>query len=77
MAPWLVELTAPVICPAALVVPLGWVMVTHAGGLALSDTVRPGTGLLKASRTLTVIVLVPLVTSMLDGLADTSDCERL
>jgi len=72
--PAAVELNAPVICPLALVVPVGWVNVL-AAPVAASVTDAPLTGLPKPSRTVTVMVaaLEPVLAVMVPGAADTRD----
>ncbi len=56
--PIVLDLTVPVICPLAFVVPDGCTIVSVAPREELKATVAPGTGLLLLSRTVTVIVLV-------------------
>jgi hypothetical protein len=56
--PVVVEETVPVITPAAFVLPTGCVIVSVAPREELNVTVAPDTGLLLASNTVTVIVLV-------------------
>jgi hypothetical protein len=75
--PAAVELNVPVICPAAFVVPAGCVSVVPVMGLAASVTVAPLTGLPLASRTVTVMVLVPRPAVMVGGAAATVDCVAL
>src|SRR5439155_1057279 len=74
--PAAVELRVPVICPLPLVVPTGCVSVFPVVGAAVSVTVAPLTGLLLASRTVTVIVeaLVPSLAVIVPGAAATLDC---
>src|SRR5574341_120587 len=69
--PIVVDLTVPVICPLAFVVPEGWVMVSVAPRLEDKVTVAPGTGLLFTSRTVTVIVLTvtPSATTLVGAAA--------
>jgi len=68
------DLTVPVICPLAFVVPDGCTIVSVVPRLDVSTTVAPGTGLLFTSRTVTVIVEVatPSATTLV-GAAATPD----
>ncbi len=70
--PIVVDLTVPVICPLAFVVPEGCTIVSVAPRLDDKVAVAPGTGLLLLSRTVTVIVdvVVPSATTLV-GLAAT------
>ncbi len=72
--PDVVDRTLPVICPLASVVPTGCVIVSVVPRLEERVTFAPDTGLLFASRTVTVIVLVavPSATTLV-GLAATVD----
>jgi hypothetical protein len=72
--PVVVDLTVPVICPLLFVVPEGWVMVSVAPRLEDNVAVAPGTGLLFASLTVTVMVdsATPSATTLV-GLAATVD----
>jgi hypothetical protein len=56
--PEVIEDTVPLVCPAASVAPAGCAMVSVAPLEELNVTFTPGTGLLLASNTVTVIVLV-------------------
>jgi len=56
--PEVIEDTVPLVCPAASVAPAGCAMVSVAPLAELNVTFTPGTGLLLASSTVTVIVLV-------------------
>src|SRR5256884_9388718 len=76
-APAAVELNEPVICPAGLVVPTGWVSVLPVAGVTKSVTVAPLTGLPLASRTVTVMVLEPAPAVIVAGAAATVDCVAL
>src|SRR5690349_6559279 len=67
-----VELRVPVATPLAFVVALGCVSVFPVP-VAASTTVAPATGLLKASRAVTVIVEVPLP-AVIGDVAATLDC---
>src|SRR5205085_1183510 len=69
--PAAVELNEPVICPPAFVVPTGWVSVLPVAGVTKSVTVAPLTGLLLASRTVTVTVLEPAPAVIVAGAAVT------
>src|SRR6266540_4916043 len=69
-----VELSVPVATPFAFVGPLGWVSVLPLP-VAASTTVVPLIRLPFASLAVTVIVEVPLPTSMDVGAAVTVDCE--
>jgi len=60
LAPAAVELRVPVICPLASVVPVGCARVFPVVGAAASVTVAPLTGLPFTSRTVTVIVALPV-----------------
>ena len=75
--PAAVELSAPVICPAAFVVPTGCVSVLPVAGVTASDTVAPVTGLPLASRTVTVMVLAPAPAVIVAGVAATVDWAAL
>ncbi len=75
--PTIVDRTVPVICPLAFVVPEGCTIVSVAPRLDDKVTDAPGTGLLFASRTVTVIVeIVPSATT-LAGEASTIEVEAL
>src|SRR5437762_1480858 len=76
-APAAVELNEPVICPAAFVVPTGWVRVLPVAGVTKSVTVAPLTGLPLASRTVTVMVLEPAPAVIVAGAAATVDWAAL
>src|SRR3989449_511443 len=71
--PAAVELSVPVICPLASVVPTGCVSVFPGVGVAASVTVAPLTGLPLASRAVTVIVELPLP-AVMGEVAVTVDC---
>src|SRR5436309_2190428 len=73
LAPAAVELRVPVICPLASVVPEGWTKVFPVVGAAASATVAPLTGLPFASRTVTVMVALPLPAVIDVGAALTPD----
>src|SRR5690242_11054600 len=75
--PAAVELSDPVICPPALVVPTGCVRVLPPAGVTASVTVAPWIGLPLASRTVTVIVLEPAPAVIVAGAAATVDCAAL
>src|SRR5437588_285508 len=75
--PAAVELNEPVICPPAFVVPAGWVSVLPVAGLTTSVTVAPWMGFPLASRTVTVMVLVPRPAVIVWGAAATVDCVAL
>ncbi len=64
--PIVVDLTEPVICPLAFVVPEGCTIVSVAPREELNVTMAPGTGLLLLSRTVTVMVevVVPSATTL-------------
>ncbi len=72
--PIVVDLTVPVICPLAFVVPDGCTIVSVAPRLDDKVAVAPGTGLLLLSLTVTVIVetVTPSATTLV-GLAATLD----
>ncbi len=72
--PIVVDLTVPVICPLAFVVPEGCTIVSVTPREELNVAVAPGTGLLFASRTVTVIVetATPSATTLV-GFATTVD----
>jgi len=73
LGPAAVELSAPVIWPLALVVPTGWVNVFPVVGATASTTVAPLTGLPFASRTVTVMVVLPVPAVIDAGAAATVD----
>src|SRR5205823_786659 len=75
--PAAVELSVPLICPDAFVVPTGCVSVLPVAGVTASDTVAPVTGLPLASRTVTVIVLAPAPAVIVAGVAATVDWAAL
>src|SRR5688500_8046656 len=77
LLPCVFELKTPVVAPDALVSAAGWVNPVPGAGRAASVTARPATGFPKASRTVIVMVLVPLVASIVVGDADTRDCDVL
>src|SRR6266545_937985 len=76
--PAVVELKLPVTTPLASVVPIGWVSVFPAVGVAASVTVAPSIGFPFASFAVTVMVEVPLpatigeVALTVDRLAETA-----
>jgi hypothetical protein len=73
LGPAVVDRTVPVVCPLASVAAAGWVIVS-AGRSELRLTVLPLTGLLLASRNVTVIVDVARPSAVTDaGLAVTVD----
>ena len=76
--PTIVDRTVPVIWPLLFVVPLGCTIVSVAPREELSVTVAPGTGLLFASRTVTVIVevVVPSATTLV-GNESTMEVDAL
>jgi hypothetical protein len=76
--PAVVEATVPVACPAASVTEAGCVIVSVAPREELNVTLAPCTGLLLASSTVTVIVLVavPLAATLV-GLATTVELLAL
>src|SRR6266540_404656 len=73
-APATVELSVPVATPLAFVGPLGWLSVLPLP-VAASTTVAPLIGVPLASFAVTVIVDVPVPTTMDVGAAVTVDCE--
>jgi hypothetical protein len=76
--PAVVEATVPVVCPAASVTETGCVIVSVGPLEELKVTLTPGTGLLLASSTVTVITLVsPPSASTLKGLAETVEVPPL
>jgi hypothetical protein len=80
LVPAVADRTVPVVCPAALVTAAGWTMVSVAPRDDASVTVLPLTGLLFASRSVTVSVevatpsaaTVPGLATTVDAVADTA-----
>ena len=74
LVPAVVDLTVPVVCPAALVGAAGWVTVSRAPREDVRVTVLPLTGLLLASHKVTVMVEVATPSPVtVAGLAVTVD----